>query len=62
MGVFIHTRINAKWISILVNSYGNDGFFFFLIWTLAKKTPLFISLPLAVIAWSLFAWFVWKHG
>jgi hypothetical protein len=36
--------------------------FVFLILTLAKKTPLFISLPLAVIAWSLFAWSVWKHG
>ena len=36
--------------------------FVFLIWTLAKKTPLLISLPLALIAWSLFAWSVWKHG
>ena len=29
MGVFIHTRINAKWISVLVSSYSNDGFFLF---------------------------------
>jgi hypothetical protein len=37
-------------------------FYFFLSLAIGKKISLFISLPLAVIAWSLFAWSVWKHG
>jgi hypothetical protein len=34
----------------------------FLMLTIGKKIPLFVLLPLAAISWSLFAWFVWKHG
>jgi hypothetical protein len=31
------------------------------LWAIGKRIPLFISLPLALISWSLLLWFVWKH-
>jgi hypothetical protein len=31
----------------------------FLISKIARRTPLFISIPVAIIAWPFFAWFMW---
>jgi len=37
------------------------GFYVFLSWAIASKTPLQFSLPMAAISWAIFAWFIWQH-